>query len=46
MTSHYSDLKTEHVFELSEHTDSTVFYGINNSGDMTQIDLPYAQKSG
>lgn len=22
---------TEHIFELSEHTDSTVFYGVNNS---------------
>lgn len=22
---------TEHIFELSEHTDTTVFYGINNS---------------
>jgi phosphate starvation-inducible PhoH-like protein len=31
MTFHNSDLKTEHIFELSEHTDSTVFYGINNS---------------
>ena len=22
---------TEHIFELSEHTDTTVFYGVNNS---------------
>ena len=22
---------TEHIFELTEHTDSTVFYGVNNS---------------
>ena len=22
---------TEHIFELSEHTDSTVFYGVNNA---------------
>ena len=22
---------TEHIFELSEHTDTTVFYGVNNA---------------